>query len=240
MSNFLWQGLWRGRAPNGDGHQRARTIVRPTGGIVRGKFPSRKNGRMVHHEGLLELDAIYLFETSPLIVRYREQPLTIRYADGNRLRRYTPDFELLLETGEIVLVEIKPESRLRAEDVRHTLDQIKEHMVRGSVSFIVLTDQVIRREPRLANLKWIYHRAARVPPTTSALEVVLQRHINQFPTSISAAYRLLDGSGTDPYSFLIAGQLQCALSVPVSADTILTLSTEASHEWFRISQEHDF
>jgi hypothetical protein len=195
---------------------------------------------MVHHEGLLELDAIYLFETSPLIVRYREQPLTIRYADGNRLRRYTPDFELLLETGEIILVEVKPESRLRAEDVRHTLDQIKEHMVRSSVSFIVLSDQVIRLEPRLANLKWIYHRAARVPPTSSALEVVLQRHINQFPTSISAACLLLNGSGTDPYSFLIAGRLQCALSVPVAADTILTLNTEASHEWFRISQEHNF
>lgn len=240
MSNLPWQGLWRGRTPSGDGHQRARTIVRPTGGIVRGKFPSRKNGRMVHHEGLLELDAIYLFEASPLIVRYREQPLTIRYADGARLRRYTPDFELLLQTGEVVLVEIKPERRLRAEDVRHTLDQIKEHMARSSVSFAVLTDQVIRCEPRLVNLKWIYHRAARVPPTSSALEVVLQRHITQFPTSISVACRLLGGSGTDPYSFLIAGQLQCDLSVPVTADTILTLRTEASHEWFRISQEHDF
>jgi hypothetical protein len=36
---------------------------------MRGKFPSRKNGRMVHHEGLLELDAIYLFEASPLIAK---------------------------------------------------------------------------------------------------------------------------------------------------------------------------
>jgi len=54
---------------------------------------------MVHHEGLLELDAIYLFETSPRVVRYREQPPTIHYADGAKLRRYTPDFELLLVTG---------------------------------------------------------------------------------------------------------------------------------------------
>lgn len=240
MSNFLWQGMWRGGAPNGDDHKRARTIVRPTGGIVRGKFPSRKNGRMVHHEGLLELDAIYLFEASPLIARYREQPPKIRYADGDRLRRYTPDFELVLATGGVVLVEIKPELRLRAEDVRHSLDRINEHMERNSVSFAVLTDQVIRCEPRLANLKWIYHRAPRVPPTRSALDVALLRHFAQFPLSISAACQLFAGSGTDPYSFLLAGQLQCDLGVPVAADTILTLSTEANHEWFRISQEHDF
>ena len=94
MSENIWEGRWQGRSPFGDVHTRARTVVRPSGGIVRGKFPSRKNGRMVHYEGLLELDAIYLFETSLRIVRYREQPHTYLYPDGEKLRRYTPDFEL--------------------------------------------------------------------------------------------------------------------------------------------------
>jgi hypothetical protein len=62
---------------------------------------------MIHHEGLLELDAIYIFETSPRIVRYREQMPAIRYADGARLRRYTPDFEVVLDTGETITVEVK-------------------------------------------------------------------------------------------------------------------------------------
>lgn len=74
MPIHRWQGRWNGRDPVGDSHQRARKVISPSGGIVRGKFPSRKNGRMIHHEGLLELDAIYLFETSPEIARYREQP----------------------------------------------------------------------------------------------------------------------------------------------------------------------
>jgi hypothetical protein len=51
----LWQGDWRGRNPNGNSHQRSREVIRHTGGIVRVKLPSRKNGRMVHNEGLLEL-----------------------------------------------------------------------------------------------------------------------------------------------------------------------------------------
>lgn len=119
MSSHKWQGTWRGQSPAGDTHQRSRIIVRPTGGIVRGKFPSRKNGRMIHHEGLLELDAIYLFEASPQIVRYREQPVTIKYPDGARLRRYTPDFELVLNTGEVVLIEVKPMRSLKDEEVIH-------------------------------------------------------------------------------------------------------------------------
>lgn len=240
MSKHLWQGTWQGRTPLGDVHDRARTIVRPTGGIVRGKFPSRKNGRMVHHEGLLELDAIYLFEASPLIARYREQPTTIRYPDGNRLRRYTPDFELLLSTGEIVMAEIKPYSRLRTDEVRQTFERIADHMSRSGTRFAILTDLVIRAEPRLANLKWIYHRAARIPPTRSALTMALNRHEHAFPTPISNANRLFDGTGTDTYSFLLAGRLGCDLNMPVALSTTLTVTTETNHEWFRITQEHGF
>lgn len=240
MPKHLWQGTWQGRTPRGDAHERARTIVRPTGGIVRGKFPSRKNGRMVHHEGLLELDAIYLFEASPLIARYREQPITIRYADGNRLRRYTPDFELQLITGQTVLVEIKPIHRLRTDEVQRTFTCIADHMHRNDIAFVILTDMVIRDEPRLANLKWIYHRAARIPPTTRALTTALNRQRQAFPTSISAANRLFDGTGMDAYSLLLAGGLSCDLSMPVAPNTTLTVSTEKDHDWFRITQEHCF
>jgi hypothetical protein len=63
MSSNLWLGRWRGVTPAGDNHHRARNVITPLGSIVRGKFPSRKNGRMVHNEGLLELEAIYLFDT---------------------------------------------------------------------------------------------------------------------------------------------------------------------------------
>lgn len=162
MSKYLWQGRWQGRNPVGDSHQRARKIISPSGGIVRGKFPSRKNGRMVHYEGLLELDAVYLFETSPEFVRYREQPPKIHYPDGPKLRRYTPDFELLLVTGESVTIEVKPTRFLETAKTRHKFDRIEEHMRRSNISFVILTEQVIRQEPRLYSLRWIYHQAARI------------------------------------------------------------------------------
>ncbi|AMK76918.1 MULTISPECIES: TnsA endonuclease N-terminal domain-containing protein [Methylomonas] len=240
MSKNLWQGAWRGCRPDGDVHKRARNIITPSGGIVRGKFPSRKNGRMVHHEGLLELEAIYLFETSPNIVRYREQPVTIHYPDDARLRRYTPDFELVLATGEIIFIEVKPTRSLQHGDVQHKLDRVAEYMRRSETTFVILTDQVIRQEPRLSNLRWIYHRASRVPPTPDALTVAINQYRSRFPLSLTAAANLFDVGGIDPYSLLLAGHLRCSLEQPISHETLITIDLEADNGWFCIAQEYGF
>lgn len=207
---------------------------------MRGKFPSRKNGRMVHHEGLLELDAIYLFEASPLISGYREQPRTIQFPDGARLRRYTPDFELELVSGELITVEIKPCRSLGNEEVRHKLDRIDDYMRRSSSHFEILTDATIRRAPRLANLRWIYHRAARTPPTSVAIERAVDRYRTSFPLPIHSAINLTQVGGIEPFSMLLAGALQCSLDEPIDYGTILNITTEADHEWFRISEEYGF
>ena len=135
MPSHLWEGRWCGREPVGDVHYRARKIISPSGGIIRGKFPSRKNGRMIHYEGLLERDAILLFEMSPNIVRYREQPEAILYPDGARLRKYTPDFELCLMSGELVIVEIKPAHSLAREEVTHYLSCVHHYFQRNAQAF---------------------------------------------------------------------------------------------------------
>jgi len=240
MPKHFWRGTWSGRSPSGTGHQRAREILRPTGGIMRGKFPSRKNGRMVQHEGLLELDAIYLFEAHPRVAAYREQPCTVRYPDGARLRRYTPDFEVVLTTGETVLIEIKPRRSLEDPDVRHKLRCIAEHFTRINRQFVVLDCGLIRMEPRLASLRWICHHAARVMPSPAAALMTLLRHKEQLPTSFRTASQLLAGTGVDPASLLLMGLLRCDLDAQVTLDTLVRATTEDDHDWFCISQEHGF
>lgn len=99
-------------------------VTRPTGPITsetrtRRKAPASSTRHWSTPKGLLELDAIYHFETSPLVCAYTEQPETVRYPDGNRLRRYTPDFALFLADGSSALIEIK-----------HELDRIAEHFTR--------------------------------------------------------------------------------------------------------------
>lgn len=240
MTSHLWQGTWRGLSPTGDAHVRSREIVRHSGGIVRGKFPSRKNGRMVHHEGLLELDAVYLFETSPRIVRYREQPELVRYADGAKLRKYTPDFELALDTGEIVQTEVKPRSSLEHEEVAHKIAQLHAHFDRSGRLFVVLTDEVLRVEPRQSNLRWICHQAPRVRPTRMAIQAAVRRMKDSFPMTLQDAKSVMRFCEVDPFSALMEGVLTCDLSGPISSETLVNPTEESSHEWFRIAHESGF
>jgi len=246
MSSHLWQGMgnrwngtWDGRVPKGDQHSRSRDVVLPTGAIVRGKFPSRKNGRMVQHEGLLELDSMYLFETSPRIVRYREQLERIHYADGAKLRRYTPDFELVLSTGEIIVIEIKPTRSLVKDEVRRKIECISNHYDRVGETFLVLTEESLRQEPRQSNLRWLYHRTPRVPLTPNAIHLALEHVRDHFPLSIRGASTLLAQRAVDPYSALLAGFLRCDLHTPISLDTTLYLK-EQDDAWFLIAQKYGF
>jgi hypothetical protein len=240
MFKNAWQGNWNGRLPAGDVHQRARKVITPSGGIVRGKFPSRKNGRMVHHEGLLELDAIYLFETSFRIQRYREQPATYHYPDGARLRRYTPDFELVLNTGELVIIEVKPLASIEHEDVRHKLDCISSYMRNSGIVFMVLTNEVIRQEPRLSNLRWIYHQSPRITPTPEALINALNQQSQYFPTTLSHANNLLETATFNAYSLILSGYLTCDVSMSMTPETMMNIEEENHHESFWISQEYGF
>jgi hypothetical protein len=240
MTTHFWQGDWRGKSPAGDTHIRARDIVRPTGTIIRGKFPSRKNGRMVQYEGLLERDAIYLFETSPNIICYREQPLKVSYPDGARLRRYTPDFELILNTGELVLVEIKPTRSQQKPEVGHKLACIRAFLNLQGQQFTVLDENHIRIEPRLSNLRWLFHQVPREPSSITAICNAICRCKDGFPMSFNDAINRMSGSGTDIYSALLIGALQCPLNLPVSLDTAVTITTETNDAWFWISKEHGF
>lgn len=207
---------------------------------MRGKFPSRKNGRMVHHEGLLELDAIYLFEASPLVASYREQPRTILFPDGPRLRRYTPDFELTLSTGGFVLVEVKPCRSLQDAEVRHKLEKVTVNLERSEQSFVILTDEVLRSEPRQANVRRLYHQTPRRWPTDAACVNALQMHQSRFPLPWSAAKQLLGERGIHPANLLFKGLLHCELDEPLANDTLLHLTEENGNAWICIGQGHGF
>lgn len=207
---------------------------------MRGKFPSRKNGRVVHHEGLLELDALYLLEASPQVSRYREQPSTITYADGPRVRRYTPDLEVTLSTGEIVWIEVKPSALLRDDDLKHKLEKISLYFSRRNQPFLVLTDEVLRSEPRQSNLRTIFHRANHIPPSRVEAVRVLQKISEHLPAPLSKVTALCALYGLEPYSLLLAGLLRCDLDIAISTSTQLSDNKEADDGWFWLAQKHGF
>jgi len=240
MEGNFWQGLWIGKEPAGDTHVRSREVVRPTGGIIRGKFPSRKNGRMVHYEGLLELDAIYHLETSPNIALYREQFAKIFYPDGDRIRRYTPDFEVILHTGEVVNIEVKPKAKLASSEIRAKFERISGYYARRGDRFVILHDEVIREKPRLANLKSIYHQSARIPPNAHAAEIAVQRFSREFPMPLAACIERLSSRQVCTFCLLMSGLLRCSLDQPITYETSIELSLETDHAWFFLAKEYGF
>ncbi|MCD7978719.1 MAG: hypothetical protein LUG51_16855 [Tannerellaceae bacterium] len=72
-----------------------------------GKFYSEKCGREIQYESGLELDFIRFLEKSDRVRFYFEQPVQVRYWRGRRKQTYTPDFGVLLDTNEFVIVEVK-------------------------------------------------------------------------------------------------------------------------------------
>ncbi|SAK40811.1 hypothetical protein AWB77_00271 [Caballeronia fortuita] len=208
-------------ARQGIHHNPARRVVRPTGGIFRGRFPSRKSGRAVAFESLIERDALLLFEFSRGVVSYREQPYSIYYSFEARTRKYTPDFELTLASGAVLLIEVKPQEKALAPDEERRLRCIGEHFSELGVRFRVLTDTQIRSGSLLSNLNTLF-------PYLSKPLSGLQRRLavapllgEQLLTVERASARL--GSTAAVWQFLAQDLLTCDLRQPLSESTALSI-----------------
>ncbi len=128
-----------------------RTVSNRGGNII-GKFPSIKMRRMIAFESLLERDFIYLLDYDANVEWFEEQPLTIEYQHEDKIRHYTPDFHLL-ERGERVLVEIKPECFTDTDENRHKFAAAYEWCLEQRWMFRVVTEREVRAEFRLQNVK---------------------------------------------------------------------------------------
>lgn len=71
-------------------------------------FWSDKLGRVVECESMLEFSFFDLLECAPLVRRYCEQPLEIRYRWFDGPHRYVPDVAVELDDGRLYIVEVKP------------------------------------------------------------------------------------------------------------------------------------
>lgn len=132
-----------------------RKVVTRSSRKYKGYFPSKKLKRMVEYESLLERDAIYLFEFSPGIVSYQEQPELILYEHECRTRKYCPDFEVIFKTGKPLHVEVKPEQKLKCSKLADKFKAIHQRYQSHEANFLIFTDVLIRQNPLLSNLKTI-------------------------------------------------------------------------------------
>ena len=145
------------------------------GGNAIGRFPSTKMGRMIAFESLLERDFIYLLDYDPAVDWFEEQPLSIEYLHEAQQLRYTPDFHLL-ERGQHVLVECKPERFVDTEENRRKFAVGQAWCEERGWEFRLITDQQVRRGYRLQNIKLLsqYARQKVDAMTRSQIQAFLQ------------------------------------------------------------------
>lgn len=215
-----------------------RTVVTRSGSMPRGYFPSLKNGCMVEYEQTLEADACLVFEMSPLIQSYRQQPEKIWFPDGDRTRLYQPDYELELFNGKRVLVEIKPAKRLAKPDIRAKFDRIQEHMDRTGRLFVILTEKSVRQEPRLKNLRTLRRDMPSRDVDHGHIRSSLRKLTQSGVTTLGEVTALV-GEGTT-FVLLTQGYATCSLDQHLSANTSITLCLEPRHDWFFLTQGHGF
>lgn len=72
-----------------------------------GRYRSEKCGREIQYESALERSFIEQLERNRHVVFYWDQPVRIPYRNGRRRRFYTPDYGIYLDSGHVVLAEVK-------------------------------------------------------------------------------------------------------------------------------------
>lgn len=207
---------------------RVREPTKNYSGLFRGKFPSHKTQRMVHWESLLERDAIMLFEFSPGIATFREQPPSISYYLDNKIRKYTPDFELTYQSGHIELVEVKPWEKLQSEDEKKRFQAIQIRLSAHGQCLRFLSEREIRKQPLSENL----HQLARhrIPRLLKDEIHRLEMKLQSVAQPIQADAVLALGSDRAFWQLVDFGKICIDLSEPIHSATPYTSSGNDSEK----------
>lgn len=202
---------------------RVRKVVTRSGKRFRGKFPSRKLGRMVQWESLLERDAILALEYLHEVATYQEQPsVEIYYDESHQPRRYVPDFRAVFADGRELIIEIKPQARIETKEIGEKLAAIARRFEEQGRSYRVLTEIDIRREPFFSNLERLHGSGRRLARASCADEQMQRLGEGPVWTMSQAAQQV---GGTEKVLQLVAlGRLRIDLSLPIVATSPVWLA----------------
>lgn len=124
---------------------------------VIGSFASAKMREMVEWESQIERDFLYHLEFDHDVIRYVSQPIKFRFSQDNKYHYHYPDFEIFRHsTPKRKFIEIKPYHITQKPEFIEKTEAIKAKMFSEGFDYAVITDNEIRIEPILSNLKLLY------------------------------------------------------------------------------------
>jgi hypothetical protein len=129
---------------------RARKVIHRGGGARRRKFASQKAGRFVHCESSLEYDLSLLLEIDPDVESFCEQPLEIHYRLNGEIHEHVPD-QLVHWRHSSCVIESKFRIEAQEPAVATRSALLARDLPRIGLAYRVLTEECIKKEPRLRN-----------------------------------------------------------------------------------------
>lgn len=209
-------------------NSRVREPITRSRGKVRGQFPSTKMGRMIAWESQLERRACYLFEFCKGIEAFREQPIRLHILFNDVMRRYTPDFELILQTGEIWYVEIKPANKLQDLVLLAFYQAVTKELASKGYQFVIVTDQELNHPIRENNLVLLRRYQGIYLPKELITKVAYWLSKKAI-SDLSELVKYL-GSYQMAYSLLAQGHLSFNLEQPLTNHAIIYSHKENTDE----------
>jgi hypothetical protein len=145
---------------------------------VTGYFPSKKNGRSVFFESLLEKTLFLTLEFDKEVISYLEQPVKINYKVDNKTRKYHPDCLIDYMTGKSRLVEVKYVIDLieKKDDLEIKLEQGKIYADANDLIFDVYDETQLDSTTK-KNMEFLYSFA--FLPTESQTEQTITDTVKQ-------------------------------------------------------------
>lgn len=124
---------------------------------VTGYFPSKKNGRSMFFESMLEKKLFLTLEFDNDVVSYLEQPIKIEYKNKNRNTSYHPDCLINYKNKESELIEVKYSTDLviKKDELKPKFDIARKYAQENGLLFKTFTEQNID-ELVLLNMEFLY------------------------------------------------------------------------------------
>ncbi|MGK2952438.1 MAG: TnsA endonuclease N-terminal domain-containing protein [Thiobacillus sp.] len=180
---------------------------------------------VAEHESALERDFVTLasFEDAGAVVT--AQPVTIRFVDDGRQRRYTPDFRVDWSDGRCAIVEIKYRADLRAGWVRFrsAFAAARSWAHSNGAQFRIATERGIRG-PRLEAAKRLLPlRSAPVDAALAERAIAYARaHATSFGQLVDVLPVSREAGLAVVWRLIARGALVADLTMPITANTQVT------------------
>jgi hypothetical protein len=204
-------------------HLRMREVVRRSNYRATGKFPSRKNGRMMHWESQHELAAFLILEVSPHVRCYQEQPAEIQFMSRGNWHTHYPDILVELVGGNKGFIEVKPQSAVRDEGLDYRTRLLKTLLASHGYRYVMVLPEQLQRDAYLENAKSLlvhWRPFMSIAPWEKVRSVMVSKR--QMP--LAQLVELLGSPEAKTWvsQFLLNGTLQCDFSKPLENDSIIS------------------